>query len=90
MHRSHVGSVIVTDHGRPFGIVTERDLLAVTAGGSDPATVTLAEVMSSPLDTVPSGASARDTLRHLHERGFRHVPVVDDDGQAIGVVSLAI
>ena len=88
MHRSHVGSVIVTDGGRPLGIVTERDLLAVTAGGTDPATVKLSEVMSSPLDTVRSGLSAREALRHLRERGFRHVPVVDHDGTAIGVVSL--
>ncbi len=88
LHTSHVGSVIVSDHGRIVGIVTERDLLRASATGRDPATTKADEVMSSPVDTVPTGTPARDALAMLRERGFRHVPVVDPAGHAVGVVSI--
>ncbi len=85
---SHVGSVIVADAARPLGIVTERDLLRLTAAGADPSTVKVGEVMSSPVETVAPDLPAREALFRLRERGYRHVAVVDREQHVVGIVSL--
>lgn len=88
MHQSHVGSVIVTDGDRAIGIVTERDVMKATALGTDPATAKVSELMTSPVETVPSDLPAREALLRLRERGYRHAPVVDPEGTTIGMASL--
>ena len=88
MHQSHVGSVIVTDGDRAIGIVTERDVMKATALGTDPATAKVSELMSAPVETVPSDLPAREALFRLRERGYRHAPVVDREGTTIGMASL--
>ena len=88
MHGSHVGSVVVTQDDRVTGIVTERDLLRATATGGDPTTVKVGEVMSSPVDTVTRHLPARMAMLQMRDRGFRHVPVVDELQHVIGVISL--
>ncbi len=89
MHGHHVGSVVVTDGGRPVGIVTERDVLRCSAeaapGSRSPVAAT---VMSAPVDTVDVHDEPRAVLALMRERGYRHVPVVDEGGHVVGVVSL--
>ena len=45
------------------------------------------QVMTSPALTVSAHASLRDALRLLVEEGCSGVPVVEGDGQTVGVVS---
>src|SRR5262245_42845366 len=50
---SNVGSLLVTDHGRDIGIVTERDYLRrVTLEGRDESETSVREIISSPLVVV--------------------------------------
>ncbi|MDG4767873.1 GuaB1 family IMP dehydrogenase-related protein [Solwaraspora sp. WMMD406] len=80
--RSH-RAVIVVDDGRPVGIVTETDCTGVDRFAQ------LHEVMSTGLLTVPASADPR-TGFDLLARGRRRVaPVVDDDGQLVGVLTRA-
>ena len=52
-----IGSVIVTEAGRPVGIMTERDVLRrVVVKGLDPSKTKVEEVMSSPLVTIRADA----------------------------------
>ena len=88
MHGSHVGSVVVTVDGCAAGMVTERDLLRATATGGDPTIIKVGEVMSSPVDTVTRHLPARVAMLQMRDRGFRHVPVVDELDHVIGVISL--
>ncbi|HEX5937782.1 MAG TPA: DUF294 nucleotidyltransferase-like domain-containing protein [Actinomycetota bacterium] len=86
MTEERVSSILV--HGDELvGIVTDRDLRTkVVATGRDlghPVT----EVMSTPVFTVPSDATADDALRIMLERGFHHLPVAEADGRIVGVVS---
>lgn len=82
------GCVVVVEGERLAGIFTERDLLVrVVAPGLDPALVTVGEVMSSK----PEFAMNDDTLGYaLHKMALgrlRHLPVVDDDGRPIGLLT---
>ncbi len=84
MTRERVGSVVV--EGDPPGIVTDRDLRSrVLAEGRGPETP-VAEVMSSPLSTLPATASLFEALTFMLERRVHHVPITERD-EVVGVVT---
>ena len=87
MCRRQVGAVMVVEDGRLVGIFTERDAVyRVIAKRLDPHVVTLAEVMTRAPETVSPEDPFGRALAMMHERGFRHAPVVED-GRPVGVVS---
>jgi signal-transduction protein with cAMP-binding, CBS, and nucleotidyltransferase domain len=87
MSQRHVGSVLVTREGALVGIFTERDLLTrVVAMGRSPDNTLLFDVMTKNPDTVAPDGAPIDALRRMTQRGFRHLPVVDN-GRLIGVLS---
>jgi CBS domain-containing protein len=47
------------------------------------------EIMSSPAVTISSASTVRHAARTLHDRGFTALPVLDEDGRLIGIVSEA-
>ena len=82
MRDRYVGSVVVTDErGHLVGIFTERDAVCrVLAEGRDADRTTLAKVMTTEVATVSPQATALEALRLMQDGGFRHVPVVAEDG----------
>jgi len=52
------------------------------AGGT-----TAADFMSTPVATILPGASLDAAARLLHQRNVRHLPVVDDKGRLVGMVT---
>jgi CBS domain-containing protein len=87
MSERSVGSIIVVGgDGAPLGIVTDRDLRTrVLAPGLEPTTA-VARIMSSPLVSVESEASALDALLEMTRRNIHHVGVLTG-GRLTGVVS---
>ena len=84
---SRKGSVLVIDEEhRLLGIFTGRDAVRVLADGKDPATTALLEAMTPEPITIAPSTRAIDALRTMRERGFRHLPVVED-GKILGVVT---
>jgi CBS domain-containing protein len=82
------GSILVCEDKALRGIFTERDLLArVVAGGRDPATTRLAEVMTPDPDTIEEAAPVAEAVRRMDEGCFRHLPVLQG-GRVLGVISL--
>ncbi|GDY28693.1 CBS domain-containing protein [Gandjariella thermophila] len=84
---------VVEPDGRLVGIVTEADLLRGTvrdarlaAAGTARGTP-VAEVMSSPVATVPAGATLPEVREAMSAHGRRCLPVVDEAGTPLGVVS---
>lgn len=86
MHEHRVGSVVVVDDDRPVGIVTERDVLRV-ADASDIGGLRVADTMTAPAETIDGSLEPGAVLELMRERGFRHMPVTDDD-VLVGIVSL--
>lgn len=90
MTRANCGSVLVIDTSSTLlGIVTERDLMTrVVAKALDPATTTVADIMTrSPHCVVPETKVA-DAVLIMIERGFRHLPIVTDNNKILGVFSV--
>ena len=85
----NVGSLLVTDDGRDIGIVTERDYLRrVTLEGRDERKTPVREIISSPLVVVTPQTTVTECMALMTDRRIRHVPVVGDDGEVVGLVSI--
>jgi CBS domain-containing protein len=88
MKRQNIGSLLVVDGTRLIGIFTERDaLFRVVAGGRDPVSTTIAEVMTPQPQTIHPDEPFLRALRIMHEGKFRHLPVVEFD-RPLGLVSV--
>ena len=83
-----VGSVLVMDGEKLEGIFTERDALRIfVATRRSPDQTSIADVMTRDLQTISPEASPEEALQRMNEGKFRHMPVVDDAGKVLGVVS---
>jgi CBS domain-containing protein len=83
-----VGSVVVSDFGRLIGILTERDLLKAMAARVHSSEARVRQWMTVDPVTAAGDTDVEEAARVMLEHGFRHLPVIDDDGQVTGVVSL--
>jgi CBS domain-containing protein len=88
MWRQQTGSLLIMEGGRLVGIVTERDVLRTIGEGHDPKAVSLRDVMTADVVTVESDLSVRDAAQIMFDKWFRHLPVVDGNGDVVGIVSL--
>lgn len=90
MNSRNAGTLVVLDAGsHPVGILTDRDLaIRVVGKGLDPYATTVAEVMSTAPDSVREETSIETALSHMRSGPFRRLPVVDEQGQLVGIISL--
>jgi CBS domain-containing protein len=86
----HVGAVAVTDSDyRVAGIFTERDVLRkLSLSRLDPHTTSIREMMTTPVEMATCRTGPGEALTIMLERHFRHLPVADDDGKLLGVLSI--
>ena len=85
----NVGSLLVTQGGRLVGIVTERDYLRrVAIVGRDERTTPVREVMSAPIVYTTPESSIEECMAVMTERRIRHLPVLTESREVMGVVSI--
>lgn len=85
------GQIPVVDAGnKPVGVVTDRDIaVRIVAPGKNPASATAADAMTTPCLSVTDATSLADCLCLMEAEQVRRVPVVDDAGALVGIVSIA-
>jgi signal-transduction protein with cAMP-binding, CBS, and nucleotidyltransferase domain len=89
MCHDEVGSVIILDHNKPIGIVTEEDIACkVVAYDLKPSKVHVNEIMSTPLITVSADKTAGDAARMMVKHKVRRLPIVDESQRVIGIVTV--
>ena len=81
------GAVMICQGTKLVGIITERDALKLMAAGGD-FSRPVSDVMSSPPATIPASATVSEAIRTMAEGGYRHLPMVDDEGRPTGVVAV--
>lgn len=89
MNEASCGCALVVENGRLVGIFTERDVLTKVAGaGADAASVIVRDLMTASPDTLPQEATVAFALNRMSVEGYRHIPIIDDDGKPVGVVGM--
>ena len=88
MNQYEIGCMVITENGKPVGIMTERDILKrVVSERRDPAKTKLYEVMSKPLVTVKPHITITSAARIMIKQKIKKL-LVTNDGQLIGILSL--
>lgn len=87
MHEAKVGSVVVVTDRVPVGILTERDLISFAGSGKSSADSPVSDWMTPDPDCLAPGVGVDQAWRNLAERGYRHIPVVDEN-ELVGLVSM--
>lgn len=89
MRSEHVGSLVVIDGDKkPIGMITDRDIaIEVVAKRLDPAVETVEQIMTSPAVTATDEESMVVALARMREFGIRRLPIVDEEGKLVGVIS---
>jgi len=88
MKKFNYGAAVVVDNKKLSGIFTERDLLIkVAAEGKDYKSLLVADVMTTNVKTANLDDEVYDSMRRMTQGKFRHLPVIDDKGSVIGMLS---
>lgn len=82
-----VGCLVVTDHDRLVGVVTDRDLVTRALAADVPSDGRIDAVMSMDVITVDAGADVRDVVRMFGQHAVRRIPIITEN-RVTGVVSL--
>lgn len=87
---NEVGAVaVVDDDGVVAGMFTERDVLEkVALSGLDPKQTPVRERMSPMVEMATEETTPAEALRVMLERHYRHMPVVDERGKVLGILSI--
>jgi PAS domain S-box-containing protein len=86
---AHHSSVLVLANNRLVGIFTERDLVKLTASQTDLQSVNVGDVMTTaPITLVLSESfTVMTALAVFQQHKIRHLPILDDRQQLIGIVT---
>jgi CBS domain-containing protein len=88
MWQQQTGSLLIMDGGRLGGIVTERDIMRTVAEGKDPKAVSLRDAMTTDVVTIRPDTALTEAAQMMFEKWFRHLPVVTEAGEVVGIISL--
>lgn len=88
MKDAGVGSIAVEVDGALEGILTERDVLNAVAQFADLDRDPISNWMTSLPDTFGPEMSVEDAADWMLATGYRHLPVVDEIGKTLGMVSI--
>jgi CBS domain-containing protein len=91
LDRPEVRAVYVTDDERLVGVVTRKTLVReVVASGRDPRTTPLGEIAEPPDHTIGPDVPLEEAFRFLEAEDAERLPVVDENGRLIGVLSRSV
>ncbi len=84
-----VGAMTVMDQGKLVGVVSERDYTRkVALQGKSSKETTVAEIMTRTVVTVTPGTGTLDCMSLMSQKKIRHLPVVGNAGQVVGIVTI--
>jgi len=93
MRSEHVGDLVVTDNRNgqqiPVGILTDRDIVVeLLAEEIALDKVSVGDAMSYELLSVKEQDGLQETIVKMSDHGVRRLPVVDDAGALVGIVTV--
>ena len=86
----HVGALVVSPDGKKIeGIVSERDVVRAMPGKlNELADIRVRDLMTADVITCTPDSSVASLMTVMTERRIRHVPVVDESGNLLSIISI--
>lgn len=89
MRDEGIGAVVVRRDDQLYGILTDRDIvIRGLAEGCDPARTPIGQICSKDLLTARPDDPVHHAVELMRQRTIRRLPVLDDSGHVVGIVSL--
>jgi CBS domain-containing protein len=90
MSENDCGEIPVCEGTRIVGVITDRDIACrAVAAGMTPVAISVADVMTRPVYTVEEDDTIDTALDLMQTKQVRRMPVVDDMGELVGMVSVS-
>lgn len=87
MLQNGVTSVLITEHSKPIGVITDRDLLReIVEERKDPDKTLAKDLRYTPLIIMDRGESIIDAMRIMREKGMKRIAMVKN-GQLVGMLT---
>ncbi len=83
-----VGSVVVVEDDKPVGVLTDRTIALALEDNPNVAEMPAEELIDDDLISVDASTDIFETLQLMRDEGIRRLPVVDDEGDLQGIVTL--
>ncbi len=88
MDKHGVGALLVLEENRLAGIISERDYTRkIALKDKSSHTTKVSEIMTREVFTVQKEESIDNCMRYMHDKGFRHLPIMDGEN-VIGMLSI--
>jgi CBS domain-containing protein len=92
MREKHVGDVVVVEADRsilrPIGMLTDRDIVTLVVGEEvDATTVRVSDVMAHNPRVIHQRDEISTAIERMSEAGVRRLPIVDEHGSLVGIVT---
>jgi len=89
MQRHKIGCVLLAESNKLTGIFTERDLLYKVAGKlNDLKSIAVSDFSTEDPESLQMDDSIGHALNLMHIDGYRHIPIVNERSEPIGVISI--
>ena len=89
MAKHDVGALLVLDGEQLVGIFSERDYARkIILQGKTSKETQVSEIMSDKVAYVTPNVSLDECMALMTEKHFRHLPVLDDEGNVLGIISI--
>jgi len=89
MRDEDTGAVPVVENGRVLGMVTDRDIvIRLVAEGGDASSAKVRDAMSERLTTIDPDQDLDEAMRLMADHQVRRLPVCEEDGRLVGMLSL--
>ncbi len=89
LNEHRVGALVVSRDGCTIdGIVSERDVVRALADGPGMLSEPVSSIMTTHVFTAPPDAHVDELMHLMTDKRVRHIPVIDEDGLLIGIVSI--
>ncbi len=93
MRKYHVGDVVVIEYQgdlvKPVGIVTDRDIvIELIATELNCSVITTGDIMLTKLVVINESVGIFEAIQTMATKGVRRLPIIDDDGGLVGIVTL--
>lgn len=88
LEENNIGGIVVMEGDRPVGIVTERDVLRLTARSpGELGSITVSSVMVRELIVATPEDQLQEAMQVMTEEKIRHLPVMEGK-RLVGIVSI--